>query len=232
MKNSVLPKVTVALGTYNRSHYLGGAIQAILNQTYPDFKLVILDNASTDDTPQIVAKFQDPRICYIRHAVNIGGLANGRMAVDICETEYLIITHDDDRMKPEMLSKQVEILDKHPEVVLASCNMESIDENGDIINSNYLSQVSLSSDEVYNSFEYIKDFCNGRNIIACPTVMLRMSFMREHKLNSPLTAGPGADVALWCEMNVFKGDFYVISEPLFSYRIHAEQDSCVNEVEL
>ena len=66
-----MPKVTVCLPTYNRAHYLREAIESVLSQTFQDFELLICDNASTDETSEVVKSFRDARIRYVRHSRNI-----------------------------------------------------------------------------------------------------------------------------------------------------------------
>lgn len=69
------PTVSVVIPTYNRAHLLGRAIKSVLDQTYQDFELIIVDDASSDNTGQVVATFADPRIHYLRHEKNRGAAA-------------------------------------------------------------------------------------------------------------------------------------------------------------
>ena len=80
--------LTVFVVTYNRCDYLKLTIQSILEQTYKDFCLVVLDNASTDNTQEIVNNFNDKRLIYLRHEKNIGGPENGNTALKIALTKY------------------------------------------------------------------------------------------------------------------------------------------------
>ena len=61
-----MPRTTILIPTYNRARWLPGAIESVLAQTERDFTLVISDNASTDETPEVVARYDDPRITYVR----------------------------------------------------------------------------------------------------------------------------------------------------------------------
>jgi len=69
------PKVSVVIPTYNRAHLVGRAIRSVLNQTYQDFEIIVVDDGSTDNTKEVVKSFNDPRIRYIRHEKNRGGSA-------------------------------------------------------------------------------------------------------------------------------------------------------------
>jgi len=69
------PAVSVVIPTYNRAHLVGRAIRSVLNQTYQDFEIIVVDDGSTDNTEEVVKSFNDPRIRYIRHEENRGGSA-------------------------------------------------------------------------------------------------------------------------------------------------------------
>lgn len=109
------PRVTVVIPTYNRADFLKQAIESVLAQTYADFNLLISDNASADNTEQIVASFHDPRICYRRHKQNLGMIGNYRFVLTHPQTEFIAYLSDDDLYKPEMLSTAIDLLDQHPE---------------------------------------------------------------------------------------------------------------------
>ena len=226
---SAKPKLTVALLTYNRAHFLKYAIDGILNQTYKDFELMILDNASTDKTEEVVRGFADPRIIYIKHRRNVGA-ANLNIALRLNKSPYFIISHDDDIMKPNLLEKEVEILDNNENVVMVSSNIDTIDINNGIISNNLF---LLDQDVVYKKNEYIKDFCQGRNLIACPTVMLRMDFINKNKLFFKWKkVGPVSDVFFWFEVNLHDKYIYITKDSLYLYRVHENQDSVKNVIDM
>lgn len=222
---STHPKLTVALLTYNRASYLKHAIDAILRQTYRDFELLILDNASVDNTQEIVSSFQDERITYVKHKENIGSANSANLAFELVKTDYLMITHDDDIMKPSFLLREIEILDKFNDVVMVSTGMELIDALGNIMEN---CMFDLNRDLVYKKYEYIKDFCAGNNFISCPTAMFRVSFMNSNKIRFREWVGPVSDIFCWFEINSLDGNIYIIKDPLYSYREHPGQDSCRN----
>ena len=73
--NEKTPTVSVIIPTYNRAHLVGRAIRSVLNQTFQDFEIIVVDDGSTDNTEEVVKGFNDPRIRYIRHEENRGGSA-------------------------------------------------------------------------------------------------------------------------------------------------------------
>lgn len=80
-----MPKITIAIPTYNRAKLLTEAIESVLVQTYEDFELLISDNASTDETKNVVVSFKNPRIRYHRNKKNIGMMNNWNKCVTLCQ---------------------------------------------------------------------------------------------------------------------------------------------------
>ncbi len=109
-----MPKVSVIIPTYNRSRFLRSAIRSVLNQTYRDFEIVVVDDASTDNTRDVVVDFSDERIRYIRHEVNKGCPAARNTGVMNLNGEYIAFLDDDDEWMPEKLQTQVDLLDSSP----------------------------------------------------------------------------------------------------------------------
>ena len=112
-------KVTIAVPTLNRSSLLKACLTSILTQDYQNFNVIVLDNASTDDTQDVVASFADPRLTYIGCKENIGQLLNWNRAIDINSSPYLNIFHDDDVMLPGFISSSVRILDDNPGIAMS-----------------------------------------------------------------------------------------------------------------
>jgi glycosyltransferase involved in cell wall biosynthesis len=124
------PRVTIALATYNRAAYLRQAIESCLAQTFTDFELLVCDNASLDDTEAVVASFGDPRIRYLRNAVNLGMVGNWNRCLTEARGELIANLCDDDLMLPDRLARQVGIFDAHPETGVVHGDAEMIDESG------------------------------------------------------------------------------------------------------
>lgn len=117
-----MPKVSVNIPTYNRVNYLKYSIESVLHQTYRDFELIISDDGSTDDTPNLIKQYQDPRIIYLQHPQNIGRSRNMRSGFEKATGEYFIKFDDDDGLTPDFLGKTVNILDRYPEVDFVCTN--------------------------------------------------------------------------------------------------------------
>lgn len=128
------PAVTVVISTHNRAHLLGRAIRSVLAQTYPDYELLIVEDASTDNTKEVVAGFQDKRIRYIRHETNRGGPAARNTGIKAACGRYIALLDDDDEWLPAKLEKQVQKFQQAPDTVgLIYSGAELLDKDGNSI---------------------------------------------------------------------------------------------------
>lgn len=105
------PTVSVIIPTYNRAHLVGRAIGSVLNQTYQDFELIVVDDGSTDNTEQVVKRFNDPHIRYICHDQNRGGSAARNSGIKMARGEYIAFQDSDDEWLPEKLEKQMRVFE-------------------------------------------------------------------------------------------------------------------------
>src|SRR4249920_1379724 len=110
--------VTVAIPTYNRAALLRETLDSVLAQTHSNFRLVISDNASTDETADVVASYCDTRIEYVRREHNIGMNANFNRLIELTETEFLTLLPDDDLLYPDYLHSVLDVLQRNPLVGL------------------------------------------------------------------------------------------------------------------
>jgi glycosyltransferase involved in cell wall biosynthesis len=108
-------------------------VESVLAQSFGDFELVISDNASTDDTAEVVLSFGDPRIRYFRNDRNIGAPANWQNAVANALGRYCAIIGDDDRWAPTLLERLVPPLDDNPDVDVAFSDHWLIDADGCVL---------------------------------------------------------------------------------------------------
>ena len=111
---SDIPTASVIISTRNRCKMLGHAIKSVLNQTFRDFELIIVDGASTDDTEKVVRSFTDSRIIYIKQQENISATDSLNRGLQIAKGEYIALQDDDDEWFPEKLEKQLQVFVSGP----------------------------------------------------------------------------------------------------------------------
>lgn len=108
------PSISVLMMTWNRADLIGAAIDSVLAQTWPHFELVICDDGSTDATPAVVGRYTDPRVRYVRKAVNEGRSKTRNRLVAEARTDFVLWMADDDELAPDTLQAYVEVLAEDP----------------------------------------------------------------------------------------------------------------------
>ena len=109
-------KVSVIIPTYNGAKFLGETIQSVLDQTYTNFELIIVDDASPDNTMEVVTQFNNPRIKYLVQEVNKGQDAARLLAINNSSGEILALLDHDDLFHPEKLELHVKLLEENPNI--------------------------------------------------------------------------------------------------------------------
>jgi glycosyltransferase involved in cell wall biosynthesis len=124
------PEVSVCIPVYRGEAFLAETIRSVLSQTFEDFELVLLDNASTDETPHIARSFGDPRLRIATNATTILQPDNWRRAVELCRAPLVKLVCADDLLYPECLERQVAALAADPGLALVAARRDMIDESG------------------------------------------------------------------------------------------------------
>ncbi len=129
---TAVPRLSIGLAVYNGENYLAESLEALLGQTYTDFELIISDNASSDSTAEICRRYalQDSRIRYFRQPHNIGSAPNHNFTIDQARGELFKTASHDDLYARDLLERCVDVLDEHPQVVLAHSWSAVIDGDG------------------------------------------------------------------------------------------------------
>jgi glycosyltransferase involved in cell wall biosynthesis len=124
-----MPRVSVVMTVYNGQRFLREAVDSILNQTYADFELIVIDDGSTDATPDILDSYDDPRLRVVTQP-RMGRVKSLNRGVGMAPGEYIAIMDADDVSMPERLKEQVRWLDAHPGTAVVGTGTVIIDENG------------------------------------------------------------------------------------------------------
>jgi hypothetical protein len=124
------PRVSVVIGAYNGERFLRPAIESIISQTFRDFELIVVDDCSTDRTPQILSEFKDDRIRVVRNERNLGIAETLNNGIAVARGEYVALQDHDDVSLPARLECQVAFLDKNAQVGMVGSSCSLIDEAG------------------------------------------------------------------------------------------------------
>lgn len=123
------PLLTVAIPTFNSAHFLPDAVASIMRQGLDDFEILIVDNASEDNTEEVVRSFENRRIRYIRNPSNLGACENGNCCLANSQGRYFKLLCADDVLLDGVLPKQLNVLETRPDVALVTCGYLPTDPN-------------------------------------------------------------------------------------------------------
>lgn len=202
-----MPRVTVLMPTYNVAPYVREAIDSVMQQTYTNFELLVIDDCSTDDTVSVVRSINDPRIHIIQNEKNVGLAENLNRGLSHITTEYVARMDGDDIAEPRWLEREVAILDNHPDIGICSGGFERFGTVKSLVR-----------------FPEQHEDCMANMLFECSVIVptFRMSLYRNHGLRYSTEAFPAEDYRFWAEcLRVTK--IYNIQETLFHYRMHPAQ---------
>lgn len=194
---------------FNVSPYLRESIDSVLSQTYRDFILLILDDGSSDNTPDVVSSYHDDRIIYTRNETNIGLAANLNKGLSLVQTELVARMDGDDIAEPSWLEKSIHVLDTHPDVAICSSGFQFFGTKNSIVR------------HPQNHADSKAQMLFGCTV---SVPVIRMSFLTAHSLLYDQNAFPAEDYHLWARCYSLT-QVYNIQETLFHYRMHKSQIS-------
>jgi glycosyltransferase involved in cell wall biosynthesis len=131
-------KVTIGIPVYNGERYIGESLASIVQQTRPVDEIIISDNHSTDQTPEILKQFvkdnPDLNIRINRNDETISLSHNFNKCIELCTGDYLILLGADDRLKPDTVEKHLDVFNKYPDLALVGGLFDTINQNGKVTN--------------------------------------------------------------------------------------------------
>lgn len=210
-----MPKVSVLTPLYNTNlQYLKEFIESILNQTFTDFELLLLnDSPDNKELEKVALSYHDDRIKFYYTEKNIGISESRNKLIEMARGEYLAVCDHDDVSYPTRLEKQVNFLDRNRHIGIVSGLLHYIDDKKGTIENN---RPEFDID--------IKIGLMFRAIIAHPCCMIRKSVLIENKIFYKEIYSPCEDYKLFIDL-IAVTDFGNIQEPLLYYRIHNENTS-------
>ena len=215
-------RVSVILTSYNHAKYLKEAIDSVLDQTFSDFELIIWDDASTDDSWQIISSYSDKRIKPFRNEAHKRALWGMNKAIsEIAVGEYIAIHHSDDVWEPQKLEKQVAFLDSHTEIGAVFSNAFIITENGKFLESKSNVYFQIFEQPNRSRYDWLNHFFCYGNVLCHPSVLIRKTCF---EAGQPYRYGLGllADLDLWVRL-CLKHEIFVMPEKLIRYRVRANR---------
>lgn len=186
MKEQDYPLVSVIMPAYNTEKYISEAIDSILNQTYKNFELFIIDDCSTDRTVEIIKTYNDARIRFIYNEKNYGLVYSLNKCINLAKGKYIARMDSDDVSLPERLSEQVEFMELKPDVSIIGTAFRYSDTKEVVQHpeGNDLIKIQLLNNTAFGH----------------PTVMIRKNDLINTNLFYDHSFFPAEDYELWTRM--------------------------------
>jgi len=213
-----MPRISVILPVYNGAKYLREAVDSILNQTYSDFEFIIIDDGSSDETPQILDSYNDKRIVRKTNPANMGLAASLNLGIEMAQGEFIAIMHADDISLPYRLQAQYDYMNSKPDVGFLGTNMCFIDAEGQVYRESLYDKSDIL-DGAYFHWRMLWE-----NHLAHPTMMIRSAELKNAGLSYCPEFDSAEDYDLWLRAaRVSK----LAAHPCvcLKYRVHSESVS-------
>lgn len=216
MTDTANPKVSFIVPCYKLAHLLAECVNSILAQTYGEFEILIMDDCSPDNTPEVARSFADPRVIHVRNEPNLGHLRNYNKGIRMARGKYIwLISADDCLRRNYVLERYVERMEANPNVGYAFCPGCALDdhtETGVIRSSMYRKQ-----DGIFPGREFLMDLLKGNFILAASGMARKECY--EKVSYFPEDMPYGGDWYLWC-VYALHYDVAFFAEPMVDYRVH------------
>lgn len=213
-------KISVITASYNYENYIRETIQSVINQSYTDWEMIIIDDCSTDNSVEVIKSFRDDRIKLFVNEKNIGLKETLKLGIKEAAGDWIVFLESDDILKSDYLAKKIEIVQKYSNVAFIFNDVELF---GDDATVKYVKPVFDLNNEYLASKTYpcniFKDLNVHNRILTFSTVMCKKEVLREEYFNTPIDKL--LDWWLYVHITYCNNVFY-IPEKLTKWRRHSE----------
>lgn len=221
------PFITIAIPTFNRAALLKGCVAAALSQTYRHFEVVVSNNASPDDTRNVLSRFSDARLRVINQDTNIGMHPNWNACLANAKGEYIVFLSDDDRIAARMLERCAHLIRQQPQLstVIALSNIHAAS-----LGRTKPARASRFHDTgIWDGTEILMDYLTDQITVAMCSVLMRTERLRGQggiSLDLPHTG----DIAAWAPL-LFLGKAGFVNEACATFTYHNASETARMSVE-
>lgn len=214
------PKLSVILTSYNHGKYLREAINSVLNQTFADFELIIWDDASNDQSWDIIQSYSDPRIKPFKNSENkMPAFGVNKIIQEIAQGKYMALHHSDDIWELDKIEKQIAFLESNPQIGAVFSWAQIIGENGEQLNDNSHPYNNLFEQPNRTRHEWLNFFFYHGNALCHPSLLIRKTCYQECGVYRYGFAQL-PDFDMWIRL-CLKYDIHILPEKLVRFRVRA-----------
>ena len=207
------PEISVIMSVYNGETYLAEAVESVINQTFANFELVVINDCSNDSTGDILAELsaKDSRIKVHTNEVNLRLPASLNKAISLCRGKYIARMDAADICLPDRLAKQYKFMEENPDVALSSCRFMTM-KNGVYASGGAGGRCDSDA---------LRAMLLVANPILHPGVIAKAEVMKQMRYDESLTCTE--DLELWTRMAMAGLKMQLLPECLMLYRLHDKQ---------
>mgnify|MGYP002641351438 CR=1 FL=1 len=203
------PLLTVVLTTYNGSQYIRESIDSITSQSFRDFELIIIDDASTDNTLEIIADIDDARIRVVKNEKNLGVCPTRNLGINLAKGKYYAAHDHDDLSDPRRFKKQIDFLEHNPDTVLVATGTNRL----------FRGHLTPFGDPRMANPMILNWALNLHNALVHSSIMMRTDILKTHDIRYRSTIQYADDFDLYHQLAAF-GQIQCLPERLTTYRVH------------
>ncbi|CAI6086432.1 hypothetical protein PAECIP112173_04984 [Paenibacillus sp. JJ-100] len=211
------PKVSVIIPSYNHSKFLKQAIESVLNQTYKNFELIIVDDASSDNSNEIIQSYNDERIKSFCFQTNQGAVDTLNYGILSSDSDYVALLNSDDYWEQNKLEKQMKYLENNPDVSCVFTDAYFIDESNNILQKNDYFWADAFTQSNKSSGEWLHQLFYKLNCFCHPSLLIKRSIYSEIGMYNP-SFRQLPDFSMWINV-IKKYKIHVMEEKLVYFRI-------------
>jgi hypothetical protein len=216
-----LPTVDVVIPCYNYAHFLPACVKSVLDQPGVDVRVLVIDDTSSDDTPEVVAELMaaDPRVSGRRHEVNKGHIATyNEGLLEWASADYTVLLSADDLLAPGALARAADVFERNPKVGMVYGRVVYYADHDDLPK---VTTLPLGSSTWAGRDWIERRFRSSRNVISSPEVVVRTSVQQLVGGYRPDLPHAG-DLEMWLRIAAVSDIGYVRGRPAAYYRVHAQ----------
>ena len=213
------PLITVAVPSYNHAAFIEQAIRSVLNQEIRDLEIIVIDDASTDNTADIAEALsrEDARVQVYRNERNLGPSGASHRYLELARGKYLCTLPSDDFFAPGKLKAQIDVLERNPNTAIVATKASCVNESGQPLEGKQHFASHLFDYRQRSRFEWLRYFFNVGNCICASSVMVRTDIFKQYKPDLRLLNLQDYDC--WVRIALAGYDIELIPAPLTMYRI-------------
>ena len=214
-----MPKITVLMPVYNAVKFVGLAINSILRQTFGDFEFLIIDDASSDGTDEVIRRFRDPRIRCVNNESNMGVAVTLNKGIELARGKFVARMDADDISGPKRLERQVSFMEHNQSVGVVGSWIR------------FSGKYSRQKGRRLFGTSSVKASLCFENPFYHPSVMIRKSVIDQHQFRYRAYYGRSEDFDLWSRLSEV-AELNNIPEVLLRYHVHESSITSVNRFDM